>query len=312
MKIAIFGSGAVGGYIGGRLAQAGLDVTFIARGKHLEKILSEGLRVDSINGNFSVYPAKATRNTHSIGHTDLVFCCVKSWQVKGAADAIRPMVGPHTVVIPIQNGVEAHIVLSEALGAEHVLPGLCRFISLVRSPGVICHVGSNPYLAFGEIDGHKSERLEKLYHALANVDGLTVDISQNIHTALWEKFMLVAPWSGLGAITRSPVGVFRKLPETREILLKSIQEVFNVARAHGVSIEDEAVDDTLAFMDSLPPAGTSSMQRDIIEGRPSELNEQSGAVVRFGKTGGVKTPVNEFFYHCLLPLELKARDKITF
>lgn len=312
MKIAVFGSGAIGGYFGGRLAQAGNDVTFIARGKHLDAIVANGLRVQSINGDFTVHPVKATDRPEVIGIVDIVLCCVKSWQVSEVAGAIRLLVGPETVVIPIQNGVEAHTTLSQTVDAEHVLPGLCRLISMIEAPGHIRHAGADPYLAFGEVDGRLSQRTEKIARLFTDAQGITVNVSQNILSELWKKLMLIAPWSGVGALTRSPIGVFRNLSETREMLLKSIWEVFDVARANGVEIAKEAVDATIDFIDQLPPEGTASMQRDVMEGRPSELNEQCGAVVRFGEKSGVQTPVNRFIYHSLLPLERKARGEISF
>ena len=312
MKIAILGTGAVGGYLGGRLAQAGKDVTFIARGKHLDAIVTEGLQIQSINGDFIIHPATATDRPENIGNVDLVLCCVKSWQVPEVTDAIRMLVGPESVVIPIQNGVEAHTILSQEIGTEHVIPGLCRLISMVKAPGQIRHAGADPYFTFGEFDGRFSQRIEKIAELFTGVKGLTVEVSRNIIPELWKKFMLIAPWGGIGAITRSPIGIFRSLPETRKILIKSIQEVFDVAHANGVKIEEGAVDATIGFIDQLPPDGTASMQRDIIEGRPSELNEQCGAVVRFGKKGGIQTPINRLIYHSLLPLEHKARGKISF
>ena len=312
MKIAIFGTGAVGGYFGGRLAQAGKDVTFIARGTHLDAIVENGLQVQSINGDFIVHPVKAADRPENIGIVDLVLCCVKSWQVSEAASAIRLLVGPETLVIPIQNGVEAHSILSQELGVEHVLPGLCRLISMVEAPGLIRHAGADPYFTFGELDGRLSQRTEIVAKELADAKGLTVEVSRKIIPDLWKKFMLIAPWGGVGAITRSPIGMFRRLPETRKMLIKSIQEMFDVAHANGVKIEKGAVDATIAFIDQLPPDGTASMQRDIMEGRPSELNEQCGAVVRYGKKGGIQTPVNRMIYHSLLPLERKARKEISF
>jgi len=312
MKIAILGTGAVGGYLGGRLAQAGKDVTFIARGKHLDAIVAEGLQVQSINGDFIIHPVTATDRPENIGNVDLVLCCVKSWQVPEVTGAIRMLVGPETLVIPIQNGVEAHTILSQELGAKHVLPGLCRMISMVEAPGHIRHAGADPYFTFGELDGRFTERTGKVAEEFTGAKGLTVEVSRNIIPELWKKFMLIAPWGGVGAITRSPIGIFRSMPETRKILIKSIQEVFDVAHANGVKIEEGAVDATIGFIDQLPPDGTASMQRDIMEGRPSELNEQCGAVVKYGKQGGIQTPVNRLIYHSLLPLERKARGEISF
>lgn len=312
MKIAVFGSGAIGGYFGGRLAQAGNDVTFIARGKHLDAIVARGLQVNSISGDFTIHPAKATERVEEVGIVDIVLCGVKSWQVSEVADAIGLLVGPDTVIIPIQNGVEAHTVLSGSIGAEHILPGLCKMISMIEAPGRIRHAGVDPYLALGEVDGRLTPRVQKIARLFANARGITVDASEHIIADLWKKFMLIAPWSGIGALTRSPIGVFRSQPETRKLLVTSVREVFEVARANGVEIAEGAIDAIVDFMDQLPPEGTASMQRDIMEGRPSELHEQSGAVVRLGEKGGVQTPVTRFIYHSLLPLERKARGEIAF
>ncbi len=310
MKVCIFGAGAVGGYFGGRLAQAGIDVTFIARGAHLDAIKTHGLNVKSINGDFTVQPAKATDRPETVGTVDVVLCCVKSWQVPEAAKQMRAIVGPETVVIPLLNGVEAHDMLSRALGADYVMPGLCKLITMIDSPGYIRHAGADPYLAFGEVDGSLSERGEKVARIFAWAKGVNVHLSQNIISQLWQKFMLIAPWSGMGALTRSPIGVIRSMPETRTMLMGSICEVYDVARANGVDIDDKAMQETMDFIDSLPPEGTASMQRDIMSGRPSELHEQCGAVVRYGELAQVPTPVTRFTYHSLLPLERNARGEL--
>ncbi len=312
MRIVVYGTGGVGGYFGGRLAQAGMDVTFIARGRHLQAIEKHGLRVDSINGDFTVNQAIATDDPAMVGKVDVVLCCVKSWQVSEAAMAMRPMIGPNTIVVPLQNGVEAPGMLSDVLGEEKVLGGLCKIISMTHDPGHIRHVGAEPYITFGEFDNQQTERTKRLYRAFSEATGLTVEIAADINTALWKKFILIAPWSGVGAVTRAPVGVFRHLPETRQMLLQSMKEVFNTAIAREVDLSKEVLEETMEFIDALPEEGTASMQRDIIEGRPSELNEQNGAVVRLGNVVGVQTPVNEFIYNSLLPLEMRARGQLQF
>jgi 2-dehydropantoate 2-reductase len=312
MRIVVFGAGGVGGYFGGRLAQAGMDVTFIARGKHLEAIQKHGLRVDSINGDFVIHQVIATDDPATVGEADVVLCCVKSWQVKEVAMAIRPLMGRNTIVVPIQNGVEAPDILSEVLGADKVLGGLCRIISMTHGPGHIRHVGAEPYITFGELDNQKTERTKRLFSAFSEASGLTVEIATDIHAALWKKFILIAPWGGIGAVTRTPVGVFRRLPETRQMLLQSMTEVFNIAIVRKIDLSNEVVEETMGFMDTLPEEGTASMQRDIVEDRPSELNEQNGAVVRLGNVLGVQTPVNAFIYHSLLPLEMRARGQLQF
>ena len=312
MHFVIFGTGGVGGYFGGRLAQAGMDVTFIARGKHLEAIKKNGLRVDSIKGDFSISQAVATDDPAAVGKVDVILCCVKSWQVSEAAMAMRPMIGPNTMVVPIQNGIEAPDILSEVLGSDKVLGGLCRLISMTHEPGHIRHVGAEPYITFGELDNQQSERTKRLFSAFSEASGLTVEIATDINAALWKKFILIAPLSGVGAVTRAPAGVFRSLPETRQLLMELMKEVFNVAIARKIDLSKEVVEETLGFIDTLPEEGTASMQRDIIDGRPSELNEQNGAVVRLGNAVGIQTPVNAFVYYSLLPLEMRARGQLNF
>lgn len=311
MKIAVFGSGAIGGYFGGRLAQAGHDVTFIARGKHLEVMLADGLQVKSIKGDFSLQPAQATENPKDIGVVDVVLCCVKAWQVSEAAEAMRPLIAKHTVVIPLQNGVEAHTTLAAKLGDQYVLPGLCRLISMIEAPGLIRHSGAAPYMAFGEMDGRLSRRVEEIASRLNAANGMSVEVSQHIFADLWKKFMLIAPWGGVGAVTRVPIGIVREIPESRDMLMNAIREVFNVGVASGVKIGNEALSSTIAFIDKLPRDGTASMQRDIMDGRPSELSWQTGAVERFGNQVNVSTPTNTFIYHSLLPLERIARGEIS-
>jgi 2-dehydropantoate 2-reductase len=311
MKICIYGTGAVGGYFGGRLAQAGHHVTFIARGRHLDAILANGLSVQSINGDFTIHPAIATDQPDQVGPVDVVLCCVKSWQVPKAAASMRSFIGSETIVIPLQNGVEAHTILSDTLGTERVLPGLCKLLTMIEGPGCIRHAGADPYLAFGEMDGRKSSRAKAIAQAFSQSQGMSVHVSQNIFDQLWKKFMLIAPWSGIGALTRTPIGVIRNLPETRQMLKDSIREVHAVGLANGISIEKKAIEETIGFIDKLPPQGTASMQRDIMDGRPSELHEQSGAVVRFGEKGDVPTPLNRFIYHSLLPQERESREEIS-
>jgi len=312
MRIAVFGAGAVGGYFGGRLAQAGLDVAFIARGKHLQAIKKNGLRVESICGDFSVHPKAATDEPTKVGEVDAVLLGVKAWQVEEAAQAMQPMLGPNTFVVTLQNGVNAPTIISNALGPDRIVGGLCKLICLITKPGHIQHAGADPYITFGELDKSHSDRIEMLLQAFSKTTGLTAEISINIWSDIWKKFLFIAPLSGLGSITRSPIGVFRRLPETRQMLLQSMKEVFNIAIACKVDLPKEVVEETMEFIDALPEEGTASMQRDIIEGRPSELNEQNGAVVRLGDVVGVQTPANAFIYYSLLPLEMKARGQLQF
>jgi 2-dehydropantoate 2-reductase len=312
MRIAVFGTGAVGGYFGGRLAQAGEEVIFIARGKHLQALRRHGLQVDSVKGDFVVQPVQATDDPAQVGVVDVVLVGVKAWQVPEAAQAMRPMVGPDTFVVPLQNGVEAPTQLAAVLGAQHVLGGLCRIISFILGPGHIRHAGIEPYVAFGELDNQASERAERLRQAFARAAGVTVEIPPDIQVAMWEKFLFIASFSGVGAVTRAPAGVLRSVPETRQLLEQAMCEIFAVARAREIALPGDLVEQTMAVVDGLPPDGTASMQRDIMEGRPSELASQNGAVVRLGQEAGIATPLHHFIYHSLLPLELQARGQVQF
>ena len=311
MRIAIFGTGSVGGYFGGRLAQAGEDVIFIARGEHLNTMLTHGLRVDSINGDFKVQPIQATNDPAKIGKVDMVLVGVKAWQVPEVAEAMRSMIGPETFVLPLQNGLEAPVQLSQALGEQCVLGGLCGLFCYVAAPGHIVHAGTDPFVKFGELDNHRSQRVELLLDAFKRA-GVNAEIPPDIQVAMWMKFLLITVWSGMGAITRAPVGIWRNLPETRRMAELSLQEIIAVAAAHDISLPEEAVKTIMTMYDGLVPESTASLQRDVMDGRPSELDAQIGAVVRFGQEADVATPQHTFIYGSLLPMELRARDELQF
>ena len=307
LRIAVFGAGGVGGYLAGRLAQAGRSVVLIARGAHLEALRREGLHVESVAGDFVVHDIEATDVPSSVGRVDAVVVCVKAWQVPDAAAAMLPMLGPESFVLPLQNGVEAADEIAAVVGEHRVLGGLIRIVSLVAAPGRIRHAGLDPQLEFGERDGRRSARVDALRAAFAGVIGVTVATPANIEAAIWEKFLFIAAVSGVGAVTRVPIGAFRSVPETRQMLEAAMDEVFQLARARGVGIAADAVARTMAFVDGLPSGATASMQRDVLEGRPSELEAKSGAVVRLARAIGLPAPVHECIYRSLLPAELRAR-----
>lgn len=311
MRIAVFGAGGVGGYFGGLLAKAGMEVIFIARGAHLQAIQQAGLLVESPRGSFMIYPARVEQDPANIEAVDIVLIAVKAWQVPEAAQAIRPMMGFDTIAIPLENGVEAAGQLSQVLGSDHVASGLCRISSQIAGPGRIQHVGMEPYIAFNWSDAHQDMRLEALRDAFLS-QGIRAEIPADIQSAVWEKFVFVAALSGLGAVTRAPVGVQRSVPETRQLLESAVSEVAAVGRACGVVLGESIEQATLRLIDSLPPGTTTSMQRDIISGKPSELEFQTGSVVRLGRANGVDTPVNSCIYASLLPQEKRARGSITF
>lgn len=306
MRIVVFGTGGVGGYFGGRLAQAGEDVTFIARGAMLEALVTRGLRVDSIKGDFSLGRVRATDHPSTAGHADVILVCVKAWQVPEVAALMPPMLGPHTIAIPLENGLEAPEQLAAALGREHAGGGLCGIVSFVVGPGHIRHAGIDPFVNFGELDNRRSERLERLREAFVRA-GVGVDIPPDIHRTMWSKFLFIAVLSGVGAVTRVPGGVWRTIPEARALAEGAIGEILAIAAARGITLAPDARERTLDRIDALPPDSTASLQRDVLDGKPSELDAQLGAVVRMGRAAGVPTPIFDTLYAALLPQELKAR-----
>jgi len=311
MRVAVFGTGGVGGYFGARLAAAGVDVVFIARGEHLAAIRTRGLRLESSLGDVLVHPAHASDAPTTVGRVDVVLLGVKTWQVPEAADAMRPLLGPETCVVSLQNGIDTPAVLADCLGAAHVVGGVCAAFSFIAGPGHIRHMGGTPFVKFGELDNQKTARVEQLREAFARA-GMVAEVPADIHVVLWEKFMLVVPLGGLGAVTRAPIGVLMTVPETRQLVERGLEEMAQVARAQAIPLADDIVARTLAVLDTLPPNGTSSLQRDIAAGKRSELEAWTGAVVRLGAEVGVATPLHTFLYASLLPLELRARGEVAF
>lgn len=309
MRIAIYGTGGVGGYFGGRLAEAGEDVTFIARGEHLAAIQRDGLRVKSVAGDFHIAEVQATDDPATVGKVDCVILAVKAWQVAEAVNAMRPMIGPDTFVVPFENGVEAADQIATTLGEQHAVGGLCGILAYRAAPGHIVHAGVDPFVRFGERDDRASERLETLKAAFERARGVQAEIPEDINVAIWSKFLFICAMSGIGAITRVPIGVSRQLPQTRQMIEQMLDEIAQVGRARGVALPDSAVQRAMKFIDALPASGTASMQRDIMDGQPSELESQNGAVVRLGETCGVSTPVNALVHAALLPQEMAARGE---
>jgi 2-dehydropantoate 2-reductase len=305
MRIGVFGTGGAGGHFGAKLAGAGEDVVFIARGEHLAVIRQNGLVVETPEGEILVR-SPATDDPREAGPVDVVLLGVKTWQVEDAARAMEPMVGTETFVVPLQNGVEAAGQLAAVLGAECVVGGLCATFSWIAAPGRIRSIGQVNSIRFGELDQRPSRRTELLRAAFERA-GVQAAIPADIHVALWEKFLFVVPFGGVGAVARVPVGALRSLPETRRMLERGMEEIVAVGRARGVALPDGAVAKAMGFLDALDPAGTTSLQRDITEGRPSELEAWNGAVVRLGREAGVPTPLHEFLYASLLPQERRAR-----
>jgi 2-dehydropantoate 2-reductase len=305
-RIAVVGAGGVGGYFGGKLAAKAVDTTFVVRGATLNALRSRGLRVDSINGDFTVDRVNAT--DHPTDPVDAVLMTVKTWQIREAAEQIKPIIHEETLVVPLENGIDAPEQLSAVLDKRNVAGGLCGIISFVVEPGVIRHVGADPFITFGELDNRATPRAERLRDILRSA-GINAEISDDIQRAMWSKFVFIAPMSGIGAATRVPVGVWRTMPETRRMAENAIREVVALAGARNVRLDPEIVTKVMQRYDGLPPDSTSSLQRDVMSGKPSELDAQLGAAIRLGRETNVATPLLETLYETLLPQERIARGE---
>ncbi|HOZ14214.1 MAG TPA: 2-dehydropantoate 2-reductase [Tenuifilaceae bacterium] len=307
MKIAIIGTGGVGGYFGAKLAQAGNDVTFLARGEHLRTIQNNGLIVKSILGDFKVQNIKVTDRISNIEKPDLVIISVKAWQVKEIGAELTTILNNDTIIIPLQNGVLAADELAENIDKKHILGGLCRIISKIEAPGVINHFGVTPTIVFGELDKSITERLTRI-QTVFNAAGIESKISDDIEADLWKKFISICV-SGLLAVSNTTYGELRELKETRTLMVELINEVYKLSQKIGINIEEGFVDKTVSFIDSYPSNSTSSLTRDVWEKKPSEIEYQNGTAVRLGEKYGVATPINRFVYSCILPSEIKARGQ---
>jgi 2-dehydropantoate 2-reductase len=308
MKILIYGIGGVGGYFGAKLAKAGYEVTMIARGKHLAAIRENGLEIESINGNFRVIPKLATDNLEEVSKPDLVILGVKSWQIEEAASLIKPIMGEETMVLPLQNGANNVEKLLKILPEKNVLAGLCFIVSFIESPGKIKHASFEPLITFGEIDNIMSTRIKKVQE-IFNHSEITNNIPEDIQLEIWKKFLFIATISGIGGLTRVPIGKIRESDYLFDVMKNSALEIMAVANAKNVALSLEHVDKIFEIINNQPPQTTASTQRDIMEGKPSELKNFNGYIVNEGERLGVPTPVNRFIYECLLPMENDVRNR---
>ena len=309
MKIAIIGTGGVGGFFGAKLALAGNDVTFLARGAHLEAILANGLTVKSIDGDFYLSNPKATDKISEMGVSDLIIIGLKAWQIKDVRDEIKMITHAGSFILPLQNGIMAAEELSEVVPAENVIGGLCRIMSKVDGPAVINHFGVKPSIVFGALLPSQQGKLGAVKDCFDRA-GFESKISDDIPSELWKKFILICV-SGLVAITRTTYGELREVKETRQLMVDLLQEIYDLSQKVGVNIKADFVAKTVAFIDTYPYDSSTSMARDVWEGKPSEIEYQNGTVVKLAEKYGLDVPVNKFVYHCILPMEMKARGMMT-
>lgn len=308
MNIVVIGAGGVGGYFGGKLAQSGNNVTFLVREKHQKAIQKNGLQIKSLNGDFTVYPTAIT-DVKSITTPDLIILGVKSWQVIDVAKQIQPIVGAETMVLPLQNGADNADKLRSVLPEENVLAGLCKIVSKVASPGIINHFAFEPEIIFGEYDNHHSERVQNLKKVFDNASFKNT-LAKDIHLAIWKKFLFITTISGIAALTRTVFGDMRDEEGIREIMYQTASEITKIANAKNIALKEDDISNTMKAVDTMRYETTASMQRDIMDGKPSELENFNGYIVQQGKSLNIKTPANTFIYHALLPQEKLAR-KLT-
>lgn len=293
MKIAVIGAGGVGGYFGARLAHAGEKVTFIARGSHLAAMREHGLRVRSANGDLSVHPVQATDDASTVGTADLVMIAVKLWSTADAIETARAMMGPDSAVVSFQNGVEAEDALVAAFGKARVLGGVANIAALIETPGLIRHNGTMALLQFGELDGTRSPRVERLLEACKRA-GIDARIPDDIGKAIWEKFVFLASLSAMTALTRLPLGPLREDADTRALFRQLADEVVAVGRAKGVPLGEGTAEAMMTRLDGLPPDMVASMLGDLKRGNRLELPWLSGGVVEIGRKLSVPTPAHAF------------------
>ena len=300
MRIAVVGAGGVGGGFGAALAKAGADVVFIARGAHLAAMRSEGLKIQGGRGETHLVPTRATDNPAEIGKVDIVLFCVKLWDVESAGQQIRPLIGPDTAVIPLQNGIDAAERLIPILGPNAVMGGVAQISASIVAPGLIQQVGTFMRMIFGELDGKRSKRAED-FLALCLKAGFDATLSEQILTELWMKFILLASNASIMALARQPIGKLRDDPDIKPIFRAAYKEVVDVGRAKGVALPADAVDKVLDLTGHVPPAMKASMALDLDRGNRLELPWLGGKVVALGLKLGIPTPTHRLMYAMLKP-----------
>jgi 2-dehydropantoate 2-reductase len=299
MRIVVMGSGGTGGYFGAKLARAGDDVTFVARGAHLAALRTSGVRIKSaVEGEWSVR-APAVERVDGLPPADLVLFCVKSFDTEEAAALIRPVVGPETGVLSIQNGVDNEEKLGRVLGAGHVLGGAVRVFATIESPGVIAHTFGG-HLIFGEMDGRVTERA-RAFLASCQKATIPTELVTDVVRALWDKYVFLTTHAGMTALTRCPAGVLRALPEVRELYRRIVTEILAVGRAAGAPVDDTLLDQGMKFLDGVAPNAYSSLHHDLTQGKRLELDALHGHVVRLADRHGVSAPTVFAIYAALRP-----------
>lgn len=300
MRIVVMAAGGVGGYFGAKLALAGNDVVFVARGRHLAALHENGLRVRSGTGDLHVARPALTDDPGAIAEADAVLFAVKLWDTESAAQALRPLVARNGVVVPFQNGVESIDRIAAVVGEERVMGGVAYIGATIAEPGVIAHTGTMARLRIGAALPSQQNQAEALVAACKGA-GIDVELAADIRRALWEKFVFLSAFSGVSSVARQPIGVIRADTELRATLEAAMRETWTVGRARGVRLADDFVEQQMKFGDSLPAEMRSSMQNDLAAGNRLEAPWLCGAVARMAAAGSIAAPVNATLYAALKP-----------
>ena len=298
MRIVVIGTGGVGGYFGARLTEAGENVTFVARGAHLEAIKSRGLNVYSALGDMHLKDVQCTENTRDIGHADIVMIAVKLWATDEAIQTAKPLLGKNTGIISFQNGILAEESLIAAYSSQHAMGGVANIAALIEEPGVIRHNGNMASLAFGELNNTQSERAQSLLTACSRAN-IKAEIPDDINRAIWEKYIRLVTMSAMTTLCRMPIGPIRDEIHTRNLLSQILSEIIDVGKAKGLTFSDNVLQEQLDIIDGYPPSMVASMCGDLRRGYPLEVPWFSGTIVRLGKELNIPTPANGFVYAAL-------------
>jgi len=299
MQIAIVGAGGIGGYLAANLIPTRHDVQLVARGAHLDAIRARGLRFLRPDGTETVVDVAATDDFAAVASADLVFICVKTFQLTEVVEGLRGVARPGTLVVTTQNGVEAPFRVADALPEQIVVPGVVKVVALIEESGAIRHVGGAGTVVVGDLEGHLGSA-DTVRAALA-ASAVHAEVTSGIVAELWRKFLFVASFGGLGAVTAASIGELRSTPAWRGLLRQSMLEVESLARSREIGLDDDEVEQAMSFVDAQPHHATSSLQRDLAASRPSELDAWTGAIVRLGEQSGVPTPVNTVLHQLLVP-----------
>jgi 2-dehydropantoate 2-reductase len=300
MRIVVVGAGGTGGYFGGLLARAGQDVTFIARGAHLEALRTRGLTVESkLAGTFAV-PVQATDDPREVGPADLILFCVKTYDTEVAAQSIRPLIRPETMIMSLQNGIGNEEGIAQAVGHDSGIGAVAYVVSAIKAPAVIAQTAGPGKIVFGELGGGTSPRTERLHDVLQRA-GIVAELHPNVQTVIWQKFLFICAFSGVTAVTRLPIGTILADPVTHDLFRGASEEVEAVARAGGINLPADCVEQAMATAAAVEPWGRGSLYHDLADGRRLELESLNGEVVRRGCEYGVSTPLNFAIYAALRP-----------